>query len=259
MPFVLAVSGLKNFGKTTLCGVLLEILRRKGLRCAYVKHGSHRVCSDPGTDTGKFVEAGFPSVWWGEDGLRVELGHVRQASSGAASSPLSDGEILAEMTSRFFPGFDLVLLEGGKRLPLPRVWVGAPETVPEDVRGIIAFYGETSGDATGERAKEFSRRRENASSGGEVLHVARGEEVALATMVEDLVLRGRAPLELYVGSSRLPMKSFVAEFIRGALEGMLRSLKGGADFRRGILLAVPPEKGAESDEEGERLRRTPEA
>ncbi len=258
MPFVLAVSGLKNSGKTTLCGVLLECLRRKGLRCAYVKHGSHRVCSDPGTDTGKFVEAGFPSVWWGEDGLRVELGHVRHASSGVAFSPLSDGEILAEMTSRFFPGFDLVLLEGGKHLTLPRIWVGAPETVPEDVRGIIAFYGENSGDAAGECAKAPSPQGENASPCGEVSRFTRGEEAALAAMVENLVLRGHAPLELYVGSSRLPMKSFVAEFIRGALEGMLRSLKGGSDFRRGILLAVPPAEGAKSDEGGELRGRMPE-
>ena len=259
MPFVLAVSGLKNSGKTTLCGVLLECLRRKGLRCAYVKHGSHRVCSNPGTDTGKFVEAGFPSVWWGEDGLRVELGNVRHASSGVAFSPLSDGEILAEMTSRFFPGFDLVLLEGGKHLTLPRIWVGAPETVPEDVKGIIAFYGENSGDAAAECAKESSRQGEDASPGGAVLRFTRGEEAPLAAMVENLVLRGRAPLELYVGSSRLALKSFVAEFIRGALEGMLRSLKGGADFHRGVFLAVPPEKDAEAHEDGERLERISEA
>jgi molybdopterin-guanine dinucleotide biosynthesis protein B len=259
MPFVLAVSGLKNSGKTTLCGVLLEMLREKGLRCAYVKHGSHRVCSAPGTDTGKFVEAGFPSVWWGEDGLRVELGRVRHALSGAAPSPLDDGEILAEMTSRFFPGFDLVLLEGGKHLSLPRIWVGAPETVPESVRGIIAFYGDKSGDGAGECAKASCCQGENVSPCGGVSRFSRGEEAALAEMVEKLVLRGRAPLELYVGSSRLPMKFFVAEFIRGALEGMLRSLKGGTDFRRGILLAVPPDRGAELDAPEETRRRMPKA
>jgi len=153
----------------------------------------------------------------------------------------------------------LVLLEGGKHLSLPRIWVGAPETVPESVRGIIAFYGDKSGDVGRGCAKVSSLERESTSPGGEVFRFPRGEEAALAEMVEKLVLRGRAPLELYVGSSRLPMKFFVAEFIRGALEGMLRSLKGGFDFRRGILLAVPPGRGAELDAPEETRRKMPKA
>jgi hypothetical protein len=40
---------------------------------------------------------------------------------------------------------------------------------------------------------------------------------------------------------------------------MLRSLKGGADFHRGVFLAVPPEKDAEAHEDGERLERISEA
>lgn len=244
MPFVLAVSGLKNSGKTTLCGRLLTLLGQKGLRGGYVKHSSHRVCSDSATDTGRLVGEGFPAVWWGEDGLRLEIGcaHLRprenQACTGAPSA-LADGEALAEVTSRFFPGYDLVLLEGGKQLPLPRIWVGSSETIPEEVRGIIAFYGERCGE-----------EKPRTCSGERIPRFIRGEEELLAAMVEDLVSQQRAPLELYVGSDRLPMKSFVAEFIRGALEGMLRSLKGGADFHRGIFLAVPPEDASESGEGG---------
>ena len=125
MPYILAVSGLKDSGKTTLCGELLTRLRQKGHTVGYVKHSSHSLRSPENTDTGKMLKLGIPVVHCAPDGVLLEL---------EENPPL---EILL---AQYFLEKDLVLLEGGKHLPLPRIWVGAPETVPPEVKGIIAYW-----------------------------------------------------------------------------------------------------------------------
>ena len=49
---ILAVSGVKNSGKTTLIASLLSKLEQKGLKTAVIKHDGHEFEADiPGTDT----------------------------------------------------------------------------------------------------------------------------------------------------------------------------------------------------------------
>ena len=56
---ILAVSGVKNSGKTTLIASLLSKLKQKGLKAAVIKHDGHEFEADiPGTDTWRFGEAG---------------------------------------------------------------------------------------------------------------------------------------------------------------------------------------------------------
>ena len=56
---ILAVSGVKNSGKTTLIASLLSKLKQKGLKTAVIKHDGHEFEADiPGTDTWRFGEAG---------------------------------------------------------------------------------------------------------------------------------------------------------------------------------------------------------
>lgn len=52
---ILAVSGVKNSGKTTLIASLLSKLEQKGLKTAVIKHDGHEFEADiPGTDTWRF-------------------------------------------------------------------------------------------------------------------------------------------------------------------------------------------------------------
>lgn len=52
---ILAVSGVKNSGKTTLIASLLSKLKQKGLKAAVIKHDGHEFEADiPGTDTWRF-------------------------------------------------------------------------------------------------------------------------------------------------------------------------------------------------------------
>ena len=56
---IIAVSGVKNSGKTSLIVKLIPELVRRGLRVATIKHDGHRFEADrPGTDSFRHLEAG---------------------------------------------------------------------------------------------------------------------------------------------------------------------------------------------------------
>lgn len=61
--FILAVSGVKNSGKTTLITKILPLLKAKGLNVAVIKHDGHDFEADvPETDSWKFAKAGADST-----------------------------------------------------------------------------------------------------------------------------------------------------------------------------------------------------
>lgn len=107
---ILAVSGVKNSGKTTLIAALLPKLKQKGLKAAVIKHDGHEFEADvPGTDTWKFGEAGACGtiVFSGTKYMMVKY----------QPAPEVD-EII-----RFFPEADVVLLEGFKYSKYPKIEV----------------------------------------------------------------------------------------------------------------------------------------
>lgn len=58
-PVIVAVSGVKNSGKTTLITQMLPLFSAAGLRTAVIKHDGHALQPDPpDTDTGRFMTAG---------------------------------------------------------------------------------------------------------------------------------------------------------------------------------------------------------
>jgi molybdopterin-guanine dinucleotide biosynthesis protein B len=107
-PAVFAVSGVKNSGKTTLICRLLEIFSEKGMKVATVKHDGHDFAADvPGTDTYRQLEAGaYGTVVFSSEKYMVVK---RQKDTAAAS--------LIEL----FPEADLILLEGFKYAPYPKI------------------------------------------------------------------------------------------------------------------------------------------
>ncbi len=219
----MAVSGLKNTGKSTLCRFLVEYLGHRGLRVGFVKHCDHPILDDTQTDTGKILAQENAAVYWGTDGFRFE----RRGS-------FSPRDLVREC----FPGWDAVLLEGGKNIPLPRIWVGNPDDVPEGTSGVVAWYpgawtgegpaAERPSTGTAEAPKRFDRPED------------------LGEFVETLVRRSSRSAEVFVGETPLPLKDFVADFLRGSILGMLRSLKGvGPLGEKPVLVALPPEKRSE--------------
>ena len=108
-PAVLAVSGVKNSGKTTLIQRILSGLADAGLYVAVIKHDGHSFQADPPeTDTGRYFEAGAfaAAVFDGEKFKHIER------------RPVTETELIQQ-----FPQADLILLEGFKQSSWPKLEV----------------------------------------------------------------------------------------------------------------------------------------
>ena len=203
---IFAVSGFKNSGKTTLCMRLLEELGRLGVKAGYIKRTSEEIMSPPSTDTGRAGELGVSSVLWGADGLRMEA---------------PDADVSPEhIVSRYFPDAEIVIVEGGKYLNLPKIWVESGEARPQDVAGVFMTYDRSS---EGDGRTRFGA--------GDEPEMAR----RLAASVRGAFYRST---KIYIGDRPLPMKDFIADFIRGGVLGMLASLKGGRDTSEGVRIYI---------------------
>ena len=62
---IVAVSGKKDSGKTTLCRKLLRELDGMGIRTGYIKRTAEEVLSEKGTDTGSVADMGIGALLWG--------------------------------------------------------------------------------------------------------------------------------------------------------------------------------------------------
>ena len=108
-PLVVAVSGVKNSGKTTLIESVLPLLSQAGLNVAVVKHDGHSFLPDPpGTDTGRFMAAGAAGTAI-FDGEKFKVVKRR---------PVTEDFLITQ-----FPEADLILLEGFKYTAWPKLEV----------------------------------------------------------------------------------------------------------------------------------------
>ncbi|HEY0023536.1 MAG TPA: molybdopterin-guanine dinucleotide biosynthesis protein B [Longimicrobium sp.] len=115
MPPVVCIVGKKNSGKTTLATALLAELKRRGFRVASIKHGHHAFETDqPGRDSWRHFNEG-------------EAQATIMAGEGKIALVMRiDGEPDPRQLVRDFytgRGYDLVLIEGYKQGPFPRIEV----------------------------------------------------------------------------------------------------------------------------------------
>lgn len=115
VPPAVCIVGKKNSGKTTLAVALLAELRRRGVRVASVKHGHHAFETDqPGRDSWRHFNEG-------------EAEATIMAGAGKIALVMRmDGEPdPAALVRDFYAGrgYDLVLIEGYKHGPYPRIEV----------------------------------------------------------------------------------------------------------------------------------------
>jgi molybdopterin-guanine dinucleotide biosynthesis protein B len=114
---VIGIVGWKNNGKTTLVVRLLEHLTARGYRVSTVKHAHHSAqLEEPGKDSHRHRMAGAAEVMLATS-RRWVLFHELQ---GDSEPPLD------ELLGRMAP-VDLVVVEGFKRFPHPKVEVHRQE------------------------------------------------------------------------------------------------------------------------------------
>ena len=110
MPPVVAIIGKKNCGKTTLIEKLLPELIDLGYRVGTIKHHHGDISIDtPGKDTWRHKQAGARTV-------------VLSSPTGLSLIRDTSLEIpVQELVSLYFSDMDLVLTEGYKKEPIPKV------------------------------------------------------------------------------------------------------------------------------------------
>lgn len=109
---ILAISGWSGAGKTTLITALIPLFKARGLSVSSLKHAHHNVTLDkPGKDSFRHAEAGAQEVI-----LTTEGGFALFSRTPAQ---------LETLLRRLLP-VDLVLVEGFKQEPIPRLAVYRP-------------------------------------------------------------------------------------------------------------------------------------
>lgn len=139
-PCVIAISGVKNSGKTTFIERLIPCIRRRGWKVAVIKHDGHIFEPDvPGTDSYRLRQAGA-------DGVAVYCDSrwmiVRE----------EPGEL--EDLLRQFSDVDIILLEGAKASLYPKIELvrGAVSAQPVcDTTTLLALATDTDCSVPGVR------------------------------------------------------------------------------------------------------------
>ncbi len=132
-PFV-SIVGKSGVGKTTLIEKLVRELKTRGYRVAVVKHHAHATPIDaPGKDSWRFAEAGADAVV------------VSSPQEVARFERVTRELTLAEIAART-PGVDLILAEGFKREPAPKIEVSRTElgttliSQPDELVAVVSDY-----------------------------------------------------------------------------------------------------------------------
>jgi len=132
-PPLVSVAGFSNSGKTTLISRLIALFAARGLKVAAIKHARHGFHMDhPGKDTEKHRRAGAYGVLVAS---ADQIAVIRDVS--AEPSPV-------ELAALYFPDADLVLVEGFKSFPIPRIVIAlSPDdfSVFENDPDVIALIG----------------------------------------------------------------------------------------------------------------------
>ncbi len=114
---VFGIAGYSGSGKTTLIERVLPQLTARGLKVAVIKHTHHDFDVDrPGKDSWRAREAGAAAVLLSSDHRSALLTEHR-------NDPPTLTALLAQL-----PPCDLVLVEGYKREPIPKLEVHRAET-----------------------------------------------------------------------------------------------------------------------------------
>jgi molybdopterin-guanine dinucleotide biosynthesis adapter protein len=113
---VFGVAGYSGSGKTTLIEKLIPEIRSRGLRVSVIKHAHHGFDLDrPGKDSWRHREAGAQEVLMLSSGRWVLMHELRETPEPTLDQQLA---ILSPC--------DLVLIEGFKAAPVPKVEVYRP-------------------------------------------------------------------------------------------------------------------------------------
>src|SRR5919205_2934623 len=110
---IISIIGRKNAGKTTLTVALASELRRRGCRVMTIKHGHHPADVDrPGSDSWRHFHEG-----------QAERAVIASPELRVVFERSPDDYDPIGLARRYLGEADVVLVEGFKRAPLPKIEV----------------------------------------------------------------------------------------------------------------------------------------
>jgi molybdopterin-guanine dinucleotide biosynthesis protein B len=218
MPFIVSIVGYKKSGKTTLVEEIIRILKSKGYRFGVVKYTGEGLPEElKAKDTTKFRAAGAETV-----GLCGDDHFTLFKAGGHPALPLD------RLAAFFFPEADLVLTEGFKKQPFPKIALlseGQEEKLLAEVQGVVlATVG----------PRPFRE---------DLPHFKPNEADRIVEMLEKRFLKDRREprIRVWLDGQRIPMKDFVQDIIIQGILGMLGTLKGFIPARRVDISLSPRE------------------
>ncbi len=217
---VIGVTGKSGTGKTELLTALIKDLRSRGHEVAAIKHTWHHVDIDqPGKDSYQMFRAGAQAV-----GLASLSRIAMYMDTDQQWDP-------RDIAVKLFPRVDIVLVEGFKDAPLPRIGIARQEIgeLP-DRKGLIALVTDMDTDM-------------------DVPLFGLDDVKQIADLLEKYISR-KAPqrdVSLFVNGSRVMIKPFIKDLFLKTVSAMVDSLKGTRDAQR-IEIVIDKPGGASEQE-----------
>ena len=132
-PFILAIIGKPDSGKTTLILKLLSELKRRGYKVAVAKHCPRGFDLDiEGKDSWRFTQAGGEGIFLSSED-RIALLRPREGLSN-----------IKERLQNYFSDFDIVLMEGYnnesgiKKIQIIRSGIGGMDLTSDEIIAYIS-------------------------------------------------------------------------------------------------------------------------
>lgn len=200
---ILGVTGSSGSGKTTLIEKLIQELTKRGYRAGTIKHHHGPLEADKeGKDTWRHKKAGaVATALTAADGMFITLQYEKEPE-------------LHEIAERFFHGCDIVIVEGYRSAPIPKLLVmkeNSDDNYDLISHGLtIAVIADFPIEA--KEAKQFSRN----------------DIPTICDFVEERIIKPEksAKVMLVVDGTRIPMKPFVRDIVNAVLRGLIGTFKG---------------------------------
>jgi molybdopterin-guanine dinucleotide biosynthesis protein B len=203
MPAVLSIVGKSKVGKTTFLEKLIPEVRRRGYSVGTIKHDAHDhfEIDHEGKDTWRHRQAGAQTV------------AIASPSRFALTKMTTKEPDLDTIVADYFPDDDLVLTEGYKSGNKAKIEICRKELQSEPICGpadrLLAVVSDFSVDL-------------------DVPYFDLEDISGVADFIEKRFLTSTAKPKLMIrlDGKKLPIKSFVQDFVMGSVLGMLSTLRG---------------------------------
>jgi molybdopterin-guanine dinucleotide biosynthesis protein B len=219
MPAVLSIVGKSQVGKTTFLEKLIPELNRRGYRVGTLKHDAHDhfEIDHEGKDTWRHRKAGAQTV------------AISSASRFALTKRVETEMDIDKVVAAYFSSEDLVLTEGYKSGNKAKIEICRKalqsETLCSKADRLLAVVSDFSVEL-------------------DVPRFELDDVSGVADFIEERFPRKSAGPEvvLKLDGKKVPMKTFVQEFVMGGILGMLSTLRGYENPRH-IDISIRLKKG----------------